>query len=83
MVAATESLDALVFSGGVGEHAPQIRRAAAVGLRFLEVTIDDTINTAASPDCEITCNGSVRVLVIAAREEVEIAQAVRAALPEI
>ena len=83
MVTAAQGLDALVFSGGVGEHAPQIRRRAAAGLRFLDVTVDDDTNTSASPDCEITGNGRVRVFVIAAREEVEIAQAVRAALPEI
>lgn len=47
------------------------------------MTIDDETDTSASPDCEITGNGQVRVLVIAAREEVEIARKVRTALPEM
>ena len=75
--------DPIVFSGGVGERAAQIRKRVAAGLRFLDVTIDDETNSSAEPDCEITGNGRVRVFVIAAREEVEIARAVRAALPEV
>lgn len=82
MAASAQGIDALVFSGGVGEHAPRIRQLAADGLRFLDVTIDDTTNPAATPDREITGNGRVRVFLIAAREDLEIARAVRSAIPE-
>lgn len=78
MAAAAQGIDALVFSGGVGEQAPEIRRLAATGLRLLDVAINDATNLAATPDCEITGDGRVRVFVVAAREDIEIAQAVRA-----
>lgn len=80
MVTAAGGLDALVFSGGVGERAAPIRRRVAAGLRFLDVTVDAETNATANPDCEITGDGRVRVLVIAAREEVEIAHGVRSVL---
>ena len=40
MAAAMDGLDALVFTGGVGENAPEIRARAAAGLGFLGVGID-------------------------------------------
>lgn len=82
MVAAAGGLDALVFSGGVGEHAPEIRRRAASGLAFLDVSIDEKANAFAGAGCEVTGDERVRVFVIAAREDIEIAHAVRTALPE-
>jgi acetate kinase len=80
MAAAAEGLDALVFSGGVGEHAPEIRERAASGLRFLDVTIDPDRNAIPPHDGEITGNGRVQVFVLPAREDLEVVQAVRAAL---
>jgi acetate kinase len=88
MAAAAGGLDALVFTGGVGEHAPEVRRRAAAGLDFLGVTVDVTANQAAAPDAEdtardaeITAAGArVRTFVIAAREDLEIAAGVRAVL---
>lgn len=80
MAAAAGGIDALVFSGGIGEHAPEIRRRAAAGLRFLDVSIDDGPNAIARVDCEITGDERVRVFVVAAREDIEIAHAVRGAV---
>ena len=81
MAAALGGLDALVFTGGVGEHAPEIRRRAAEGLAFLGVAIDPTKNAGATPDAEITAPGAaVATHVVAAREDREIARQVRAAL---
>ena len=40
MTAALEGLDVLVFTGGVGEHAPVIREHAASGLAFLGIRVD-------------------------------------------
>lgn len=80
MVAAAEGVDALVFSGGVGERAASIRQRVAAGLRFLDVSINAEVNATARPDCDITGDGRVRVFVVAAREEVEIARAVRSVL---
>jgi acetate kinase len=78
MVASLGGLDALVFTGGVGENAPAVRAAAAGGLHHLGVAFDPEANRQAVPDADITAPDSrVRVLVIAAREEVEIARGVR------
>ena len=63
MAAAMGGLDALVFTGGVGENAPAVRAATAEATAFLGV------GTPAVP-----------VLVVPAREDLEIAAQVRAAL---
>ncbi|HTW97841.1 MAG TPA: acetate/propionate family kinase [Acidimicrobiales bacterium] len=74
MAAATGGLDVLVFTGGVGEHAASIRRRAAERLGFLGVSIDAAANETATPDAEITAaRAAVRVLVVEAREDLQIA----------
>lgn len=81
MAAAMDGLDALVFTGGVGEHAPAIRARAAAGLGFLGVALDDAANASASDDAEIGAPGAaVRTVVLTAREDLEVARQVRAAL---
>jgi acetate kinase len=81
MAAAMNGLDALVFTGGVGEHDPQVRAEAAAGLGFLGVAIDEACNAAATADADISAaSANVRTLVITAREDIEIARQVRAAL---
>jgi acetate kinase len=42
-------LDVLVFAGGVGEHAPEVRRATVAGLGFLGVEIASQVRTLLSP----------------------------------
>jgi acetate kinase len=81
MTAALGGLDALVFTGGVGERAPAIRTAAAGGLGFLGVAIDPAGNEAADGDADVSAPGAaVRTLVVSAREDLEIAGQVRAVL---
>ena len=53
MAAALGGLDALVFTGGVGEHAPEIRARTAAGLGFLGVALDAEANARATADAEI------------------------------
>ena len=78
MAAALNGLDTLVFTGGVGENAPDIRRWAAAGLGFLGVSVDAARNAGAAGDTDITDPGAaVRTFVIAAREDLEIARQVR------
>src|SRR6185437_10134179 len=78
MAAAMNGLDALVFTGGVGEHDAGIRAGAAAGLGFLGVAVDPGRNVAATGDTEITAAGApVRTLRITAREDVEIARQAR------
>jgi acetate kinase len=81
MAAAMDGLDALVFTGGVGEHAAQVRAMAAAGLGFLGVELHAEANARASADAEIGAAGApVRALVVTAREDLEVAGQVRALL---
>ena len=85
MTAALGGIDALVFTGGIGERSAELRRRAVAGLAFLAIDIDGGANERLAAldggGAEITGAGSrARVLVIAAREDVEIARGVRAAL---
>jgi acetate kinase len=81
MAASLGGLDALVFSGGVGEHAPTIRARAAEPLRFLGVAVDAGRNDAADGDPEIGDPAApAATLVIESREDLEIARQVRTAL---
>lgn len=81
MTAAIGGLDVLVFTGGVGEHSAPVRAAAAGGLGYLGVRLDETANRTAGADTDISATGAaVRSLVIEAREDVEIARHTRAAL---
>jgi acetate kinase len=78
MAAALGGLDALVFTGGVGENSAEIRARAMDGLGFLGVHGDSTRNSPGTGDREIgTPDAPVRSLVISAREDIEIARQVR------
>ena len=81
MASAMDGLDALVFTGGVGENAPSIRSRAADGLGFLGIAVARGRNAAANLDAEIgSADAPVRVFAIRAREDIEIARGVRRAL---
>ncbi len=81
MAAALGGLDALVFTGGVGERSPRVRELAAAGLDFLGVAIDPEGNAAPRLDAEVTAAGAgVRTFVVRAREDAEMARQARALL---
>ena len=63
--------------GGRRGTAPQVRSAAAAGLEFLGVVLDEARNTAAVPDADVGAPGAaVRVLAVETREDAEIARQV-------
>jgi acetate kinase len=75
MAASLGGLDALVFTAGIGENSPDVRRSACKKLTFLGVELDDEKNSFAKPDVEISSQESrVRVLVIGAQEDWAIAR---------
>jgi acetate kinase len=77
MTVALGGLDALVFTGGVGENSPDVRGGACLRLQHLGVKIDADTNATAVPDSAIQSeDASVHVSVVASREDLEIAQAV-------
>jgi acetate kinase len=78
MAAAMNGLDALVFTGGVGENSASVRAEAAGRLSFLGVDIDATKNSAMKGDGDVSARqAQVRTLVVHAREDVEVARDVR------
>jgi acetate kinase len=81
MAASAGGLDALVFTAGVGERSPGVRREICQRLGFLGIELDLDANAVAQPDAEIATEGSaVRVHVIHAREDVVAARAARSLL---
>ena len=81
MAASLGGIDALAFTGGVGEHAPEIRRRAVDGLGFLGVALDPARNESADGDAVVGITGGpAAAVVVTSREDLEIARQVRAAL---
>lgn len=75
MLAVLGGLDALVFTGGVGEHSPEVRAAACETLGFLKLQLDTYKNAAPNVDQDIAAPGSaVRVLVVQTQEDWLIAR---------
>jgi acetate kinase len=83
MVAAMGGIDGLVFTGGAGEGSTRLRRDACAGLGFLGIELDDNRNErpADAVDGIVSPGNTVpSVLVVHAREDLEIARQVRALL---
>jgi acetate kinase len=81
MAASMRGLDALVFTGGVGENSPVVRDRTASDLAFLGIAIDRARNSINGEDLEISSDGAaVHTLVVSSREDLEIAQQVRSVL---
>jgi acetate kinase len=80
-------IDAIVFTGGVGEHSARVRRSSVEGLDFLGVSLDEPVNRdvrvdAEQPIADVATPGSrVRILVLRADEERAMADAATALLP--
>ncbi len=81
MCAAMEGIDGLVFTGGAGEASSRLRADTCAGLAFLGLRLVDTTNEARSGDRLVSAPGAApAVLVVEAREDLEIARQVRALL---
>ena len=74
-IAAMGGVDAIVFTGGIGEHDADSRAKICHHMDWLGIRIDTDKNRAVHGDiCEITAWGArVRTLVIATDEEYMIA----------
>jgi acetate kinase len=72
-------LDAITFTGGVGEHSPDVRAAALGGLAGLGITVDPERNAANAPIVSPP-GAPVTVCVVPTDEEREIAEQVRTLL---
>lgn len=77
MSAVLGGLDVLVFSGGIGENAPEIRSRVLTGLEYLGLSIDAAAN---ERNASIIGSGKTLCLVVATDEERVIARSVARAL---
>jgi acetate kinase len=74
MLVTLGGVDAIIFTGGVGEHQPPIRAAACEALAFVGIKIDADKNANSPVDIDIaTKDSGARVLVIEAQEDWAIA----------
>lgn len=81
LAAALGGLDALVFTGGIGEHAAPIRARVAQAAEWLGIRLDDAANERRAPRIS-TDDSRVSVWIVATDEELVIARQTLAVLRE-
>ena len=77
-------VDAVVFTGGIGENSPKVRGAVCRDMAMFGIAIDEALNAprSSSPRDLSLPDAKVRALVIPTDEELEIARAtMRIAFP--
>ena len=72
LAAVLEGLDAIVFTAGIGENSPEIRKRVCERARWLGVRIDDEANARGGPQIS-TEDSAVSAWVIPTDEEHMIA----------
>ena len=81
MSAALGGLDALVFTAGIGEHSAYVRDAVCRAFGYVGLRLDPAANASSPVDRDISlADSAVRVLVIAAREDLAILREVKRVL---
>jgi len=75
MLASLGGLDALVFAGGIGENAAEVRAATCEAFGFLNLKLDTKKNARSPADEDIAAMDSqVRVVIVRTQEDWAIAQ---------
>jgi len=76
MIASLDGMNVLVFTAGIGENTPLLRKRVCDKLSFMDLSIDAKKNDSPPPDdCDIAQKDSkVRVLIIHTQEAFEIAR---------
>ena len=71
-------LDALVFTGGIGQHSQVTRMMVCAGMEFLGVVLDEGKNAAAAGECRIDVDGSpTAIWAMPTNEELIVARQAR------
>lgn len=74
-IAAMNGVDAIAFTGGIGENDPELRKSVCDNLSFVGVEIDDAQNKLRGKEVKIsTDNSRVNIYVIPTNEELAIAR---------
>lgn len=74
MAVALDRVDAVVFTGGVAEHQPGLVAELAAGAEVLGLTVDPDLMRASGDRVVSRRDTTPRVLVVTAREDLEIAR---------
>lgn len=75
MAAAMGGLDAIAFTGGVGERAAPVRARIVAALAFLGARLDDGRNAECHGECDVSADDApVRVLVVPSEENWMVAR---------
>ncbi|HTJ24659.1 MAG TPA: acetate/propionate family kinase [Candidatus Limnocylindria bacterium] len=79
MIGVLGGIDLIVFTGGVGEHAPSVRAAGIAGAAAAGAVLDDARNASLTGEGSIAAAGSrVAICVVTAREGWQLARKVYA-----
>jgi len=73
LISAMQGLDAIAFTGGIGENAPDIRARIMQGLEWIGVRFDTQANEANAPKLH-SDNSQITTWIVPAKEEHEIAK---------
>jgi acetate kinase len=77
MVAALSGVEAVSFTGGIGEASAAVREGSVAGLEYLGVAVNPGQNEAARGDANVSAPGApAGVAVVTAREDLEIVRQV-------
>ncbi len=71
--AAMGGVDAVAFTGGIGENSPRLRSLCCAGLEFLGICLDSERNEGGSGD-RVISSGPAGVVVLATNEELIVAR---------
>ncbi|OGU56741.1 MAG: acetate kinase [Ignavibacteria bacterium RBG_13_36_8] len=72
--AAMGGLDALVFTGGIGENSSMVRKTVCENMQLLGIELDDKLNDEAKGEIDLSSpNSKVRIFRIPTNEELVIA----------
>ena len=76
MISVLDGVDLIVFTGGIGEHDPDVRAAICAGLSWIGISLDHARNRSASNPISNFSSRS-QVLVLASQEDEQIARHTR------
>ncbi len=82
--AAMNGVDAIVFTGGIGENDKALRKDICESLTYLGITLDETANSTRADEIKISTDDSkVNVWVVSTNEELKIARDTKAIVESI
>ncbi len=74
MLASLGGVDAVVFTGGIGENSARVRAAASEAFAFIGLELDDDCNQTATADLDLTsATATVKAVVVHTEEDWAIA----------